>query len=119
VLEAPNRDAIVSDIVNKEVRSVGYKRVADWFEYLNEVVHLRCPTQDEVAQLAEVKASRDILVHNKGVVNSTYLDKVGAIARYADGETIEIPEHYHRTSWQLIRQIVADMSAAAIAKAGR
>ena len=63
------------------------------------------------------KASRDVLVHNRGVASKTYEFKVGNLARYKDGQRIEIPEHYHRETWELIRKVVTDISNAAIAKA--
>ena len=66
--------------------------------------------------LSEIKASRDILVHNKGVVNATYLAKAGKRARHKDGEPLEIPEQYHRASWETINKVVRDLAAAAIAK---
>jgi hypothetical protein len=42
--------------------------------------------------------------------------KAGKLARYRDGQRIEIPEHYHRDAWELIRKVVTDMSSAAVAK---
>jgi hypothetical protein len=56
------------------------------------------------------------LVHNGGVANKTYESKAGGLARYKGGERIEIPEHYHRETWELIRKVIADLSNAAIAK---
>ena len=36
---------------------------------------------------------------------------------FKDGERIDIPERYHRETWELIRKLVSDLSNAAIAKA--
>jgi hypothetical protein len=69
--------------------------------------------------MAEIKASRDILVHNNGVVNATYVGKAGRLARYQDGEKLEIPKQYHRESWEIIKKLVQDISAAAVTKARR
>jgi hypothetical protein len=65
---------------------------------------------DEITQL------RDVLVHNDGIANSTYVDKSTGCARFADGDRLEIPEHYHRESWELIKQVVAAVADAAIKK---
>jgi hypothetical protein len=43
--------------------------------------------------------------------------KTGTAARYQVGDRLEIPEHYHREVWELIRKVVADISTAVIAKA--
>lgn len=40
----------------------------------------------------EYKATRDVIVHNRGVVNSIYIKKAGAKARYKENETIYITD---------------------------
>jgi hypothetical protein len=117
VLEEPDKDAIILHAVNKEVNEVLYERPTGWFAYLAQKVDLRCPTEAEIDRIAEAKASRDALVHNRGVAGKTYASKAGRRARYQEGERIEIPEDYHRETWELIRKVIADMANAAIAKA--
>jgi hypothetical protein len=80
-------------------------------------VKLGCPTQDEIDRIGEAKASRDILAHNRGLANQIYLLKAGKFARFADGQKLDIPEHYHRETWELIRKVIADVFGAAAAKA--
>jgi hypothetical protein len=116
VLDSADKDAITLLVVNKEVNEIVYDRPAAWFKYLNDKAKLGCPTPDEIDKIAEAKASRDVLVHNRGVANKTYESKAGKLARYKDGQRIDIPEHYHRQTWELIRKVVADISNAAIAK---
>ena len=118
VLEAPDKDAIVAAVVQKKVHGLSYKRVDEWFAYLEEIAKLGCPTRDQIERLAEIKASRDVLVHNNGIANSIYVDKSKKRARFADGDTLELPEQYHRDSWQLIRQVVTHVTDAAINKLG-
>jgi hypothetical protein len=117
ILDAPDKETITLQVVNHELNEVMYERPADWFIYLDGKVKLGCPTPDEIARIAEAKASRDVLVHNRGVVNKTYESKTGNLARYKDGQRIDIPEHYHRETWELFRKVVTDLSNAAIAKA--
>ena len=95
---------------------MAYKRVGDWFTYLNDLVKLNCPQPDEIHRLAEIKALRDILVHNKGIANEIYIEKSMGEARFNVGDLLEIPEQYHRESWQLIKQVISDISDAAIKK---
>lgn len=57
------------------------------------------------------------MVHNRGVAGWQYVSKAGALARYKDRERIDIPEHYHRETWELIRKVTTDISNASIAKA--
>jgi hypothetical protein len=93
-----------------------YDRPTGWFKYLEDKAKLGCPTTGEIDRIAEAKASRDVLVHNRGVASKTYESRAGTSARYKKGQKIDIPEPYHRDTWELIRKIIRDISNAAIAK---
>jgi hypothetical protein len=116
VLDAPDKDAIALLVINKELNEVLYERPASWFAYLEEKVKLGCPTADEIDRIAEVKAARDVLIHNRGIAGKAYESKAGKLARFTDGQRIDIPERYHRETWELIRKVVTDVSNAAMAK---
>lgn len=116
VLDAPDKDAITLLVVNKELIEILYKRPADWFAYLEARAKLGCPIQNDIDRIAEAKASRDVLVHSRGVASQIYESKAGSLARYKVGQRIDIPEHYHRETWELIHKLVTDISNAAIAK---
>jgi hypothetical protein len=116
VWDAPDKDAITLLVVNRELNEILYERPAAWFAYLEDRAKLGCPTADEIDRIAEAKASRDVLVHNRGVAGKTYTSKAGTLARYKDGERIDVPEPYHRETWELLRKIIGDVSNAASAK---
>ncbi len=117
VLDAPDKDAITLHVVNRELNELTYKTPKDWFEYLKKRVKLNCPTNEEIERIGEIKASRDILVHNRGFANKIYLSKAGDIARFDDGQKLDVPEHYHREAWELIRKVISDVFSAAAEKA--
>jgi hypothetical protein len=117
VLNSPDKDALTLLVVNKEVNEIGYDRPAEWFRYLNDKANLGCPAPDDIERIAEAKASRDVLVHSRGVASKTYESKAGKLARYKNGQRIDIPEDYHRKTWELIRTVITDIANAAIAKA--
>ena len=116
VLDSPDKAAVIQSVVDKTVNEVAYGSVADWFAYLESRVHLGCPTKDEIARLAEIKASRDVLVHGQGIVNSTYIRKAGRQARFAAGQKLIVPEHYLNDAFLLIRKITGDLSQATVDK---
>ena len=119
VVDAANRGEIVTAVVEKEVLRVTYERVADWFKYLETIAQLGCPSPDQIEQLAEIKASRDVLVHNNGIANSIYVDKSMGRARFAEGDKLELPQQYHLDSWQLLKQVVTDVANAGLNKLGK
>jgi hypothetical protein len=116
VLRATDKAAIILGVVDRELNELKYERLADWFAYLERVANLHCSTPALIEQLAEIKASRDILVHNNGIANAIYIAKSGAQARYRDGQKLEIPEIYHRGCWELLNKVIREISAVALRK---
>jgi hypothetical protein len=117
LLEAADLDALIREVVRREVLSIAYKRPAEWFEYLHDRVDLGCPTADQIKDLAEIKASRDVLIHNRRIVNRAYLDKAGDRARFADCDRLDVPEPYLLASLTLVQGVIGDMATSAITKA--
>jgi hypothetical protein len=118
VLKARDRDEIIAGVLLKQLNELKYGSLRGWFDALNKAVKLGCPTEDEADALAELKATRDILEHNSGVANDTYVRKAGKRARYAAGDHVEIDDNYHLASWRLIKKVVADLTTASAAKFG-
>lgn len=116
VLEAADKDEIVTAVVQEEVLKLAYQRVADWFAYMEKIAKLGLPTQEQIERIVEIKASRDVLVHCNGVANSVYVEKSMTLARFAAGDILELPESYHQDSWQLLKDVVTDMANAGIKK---
>jgi hypothetical protein len=116
VLKAAGLDEIVSGVILKQLNELKYEQLREWFVAINEAVKLGCPTEDELDALAEIKAARDILEHNAGVVNETYRRKAGRRARYNVGDHVEIEDAYHLESWRLIKKVVQDLTSAALGR---
>jgi hypothetical protein len=116
VLEAPDKEAVTLYVINKELNEIAYERPKEWFAYLEARAKLACPTAAEIERIGESKATRDILAHNRGVANKVYESKAGKAARYKDGQRVEIPEQYHRETWELIRKVITDLSDAVAVK---
>ena len=115
-LDSPDKEAVTELVVKKEVNEVLYGRPAEWFAYLEARAKLGCPSADEIERFTEAKASRDVLVHHRGIADKAYEFKAGKLARQTDGNKLDIPEHYHRETWELVRKLVTDISDAVIAK---
>jgi hypothetical protein len=114
VLEAASRDEIISSVILKQLNELKYEHIREWFAAINKAVKLDCPAEDEIDALAEIKATRDVLEHNAGVVNEIYRRKAGKRARYEVGDHVELEDPYHLESWRLIKKVVRDVTAAAI-----
>ncbi len=69
VIDAPDREAILRAVIDRELNALKYERPTAWFRYINDRVKLGVPTDEQLERFAEAKATRDILAHNRGVVN--------------------------------------------------
>lgn len=116
-LDAGDLPTLVAQLIDHELAEVTYKSPRKVFEYFERRIGITPPPVADVDQLAEAKASRDVLVHNRGVTDAAYQTKAGALARYPVGQQIDIPKPYHRAVWELLGKLVSDISAAAVAKA--
>jgi hypothetical protein len=112
-LSAADRAALVLLIADRELNELKYDRPKAWFDYMNRIIRLGCPTDDEIDLIAEMKAARDLLIHNSGIVNKIYLDKAGTKARYAAGEKVVIDRHYFDDCWLLAMKVVDDVANTA------
>jgi hypothetical protein len=116
VLRSADKDEVLSGIILKQLNEIRYEQIRAWFVTLNKSLKLDCPSDKEIDTLAEIKAARDIIEHNSGIVNATYLRKAKAKARFAVGDLLELDDDYHFDSWSLCRKIVVDICAAGISK---
>ena len=117
IFSADDLDAVKRKLIIQVVGELRYQKVSDWFIFLDRMVTLGCPTPDEIGRIAEAKVSRDVLVHNRGIVNAIYEDKAGMWKRFSAGQQLEISEDYHLAIWELLRKVVKDVADAATAKA--
>jgi hypothetical protein len=105
--------AILDALIERTVRDMTYERPEKWFRYLDSRVSLACPDPSERARLYEMKAARDCLEHNRGVINRDCLDKAGTAARFAEGRLVRIDEPYLMDCFALLRDVIAAMAGAA------
>ncbi len=87
VLNAGSLDSLKLKLIDKRLNKKSYDSVSDWFKDGEKLMDLGRPTGDQITELAEMKASRDVLEHRRGIVDATYRYKSGSKARDSvDGE---------------------------------
>ncbi len=103
-------DAIESTILNK-----AYDAPAKWFNYLHKLLKAKVIVDSDVERFGEMKARRDVLEHAGGVVNQLYVGKSGANAKWKVGERVELRESDLSTAYSFLKQLITNVSKAAIA----
>ena len=109
VLQASDVDELVSEMIQKQVVSVSYGKPADQFKYLEQAIGV---TIDEPLrrQWVEIKATRDLIVHNSNVINKTYIDKSGDAARGEDGDEVIVDRSYFELSLASMKTLTGRIS---------
>lgn len=101
IFDSNTKEDLIWKLVDRELNEIKYKNVSEWFDYLNKIVDLPKINIDVLEKIAEAKATRDILVHNAGIINQTYLNKSGSAARFRINQKIDVSGDYTLTVWKL------------------
>ncbi|MCI2263385.1 hypothetical protein [Xanthomonas indica] len=111
VLECSSRDELIDKIIKKDLVSLFYASPALQMEYFQAVTGVKL--DDEILQKwIEIKATRDIVVHNSGVSNSTYVRKAGEQARAGEGEILPLDDAYFAEALSVMKSFVGRVSSA-------
>jgi len=113
ILEKRNWENLTRGLIENKLHGLQYKNVRDWFTVLDGILKSPPVSKQDIERLAELKASRDLVAHNQGRVNETYIRKAGALARAKIGELIPITRPYVYEAGDflsdLIKRIMAEV----------
>lgn len=86
-------EEVLDTIIDKRLIEVSRASPRDYLEYLGNIASI--DTSDPAfLDYIEIKAARDLIVHNSCVVNNIYLAKVGKKKRGKVGEKLDIDADY-------------------------
>jgi len=93
LLASATREDAVECAISEHLRSVFFAAPSVYIEYVSKVAGVKT---DGMAfdDYLEIKATRDLLVHNDRKVNGIYLEKAGEKARASLGDTIPVDSKY-------------------------
>lgn len=116
VLEHSSMESIVWTVAERHLRDLAYQGLDEWFAAVEKIAAIGYPDAATIERLKEAKASRDVVVHNRSIVNKLYIMKSGKAARFEPGDSLKISAAYLRETHSLIRNTLNDMAKAAITK---
>lgn len=96
ILDSDSMDEIINSLINQELVGVFYASPEKQFEYLQRVVGVEVDerTEELFNKWKEYKATRDLIVHNHGIINEVYLAKAGNYSRGGLGEQVSVSGVY-------------------------
>lgn len=108
IIDRRTRKALIDSIIEKEIITLFYAKPKVQFEYLEKVVDVELD-QVKKESWAEIKATRDLIVHNSGTINKLYLSKSGNIARGKEGDKIPMDKEYIEQSMATLKSLVGSV----------
>jgi len=95
IIDCDNYDEVMNVIISKHIDVLSYSKPKDQLDYIEKLLSIEIG-EDIWGKWVEIKATRDLIVHNKSVINEVYLDKVGELARGEYGKEIIVDEDYYK-----------------------
>jgi hypothetical protein len=111
VLDCNSKEELIDSIIQKELTSLFYAGPSQQFEYLHRVVGVEVDLPLKDAWI-EFKASRDLIVHNAGIINKVYLTKCGPLSRGKLGDSITIDEEYFTYAMAFMKSLIGQSTSS-------
>jgi hypothetical protein len=90
ILELQQKGELVEFMARREINELSYKSMADQSSYYKNKFSINLADSGvELVTLIEIREKRNLLVHNNGIVNDKYIEKVNCTT-YKLGERVEI-----------------------------
>jgi len=94
-LEHESRDDLLERYVAVMCEALMFGKPAEYLDKAAKILSIEIDV-DLIKDYIEIKASRDIIVHNLGEINRLYVDKAGEKARGAVGDELVINRAYFK-----------------------
>ncbi|MFH1636232.1 MAG: hypothetical protein ABIG63_19765, partial [Chloroflexota bacterium] len=93
LLQSDNLENVLTEVIRRRISAVSYASPKAYLEYLNNVAGIK--TSDPAfLNYLEIKAARDVIVHNAGIINDVYIQKAGDKSRGNIGDRLVIDSDY-------------------------
>ncbi len=111
VLEAQSLEEIKISLVNIIINELAYKSPKDFAEEFSKYIGIKLIEKPAFHKYIELKATRDIYIHNQGVANEIYLSKADTLARVKSGTFLPVDIQYFLQSYECCLQITEILEA--------
>ena len=93
ILDASSREGAIDQMIERHLAAVMYGRPEAYLRYISDLCGI--DISDSVFQdYIEIKATRDLVVHNDSEINHVYLAKAGSKARGNLGDPVGVDSNY-------------------------
>jgi hypothetical protein len=116
--EATDLDALYDDVIELRLQTIFHAEPKEYCTYFNAVSELGIALE-EFGDFFEIKATRDLIVHNSLVVNELYLKKAGDKKRGELGEKLQVRREYFDSALSAMKTLSSSIERNTRAKHGK
>jgi hypothetical protein len=111
LLEAKSLEEVHLRATDALLNDLSYKSPTDFAAAMQELLSINLVECPAFHKYVELKATRDIHIHNRGVVNETYLKKAGSHSRARSGAALPVDIQYFLESYEACLQVTEWLEA--------
>jgi hypothetical protein len=108
ILSAPTLEAARLAATDAYLHEMAYKGPRDFGDAASDILGVRIAEIPAFSRYLEVKATRDIWIHNLGWANEIYLFKAGSHARVKAGQPLPVDTRYFLHSYETCLQLLEE-----------
>lgn len=105
ILSSDSIDQIKLTIVDSILNDIAYKSPKDYASEFDKYTGVNLLENPVFHKYIELKATRDIHIHNRGIANEVYLNKAGVVARVQNGQYLPVDIPYFLNSYEQCLQL--------------
>lgn len=105
VMSSESHADIISYLIKEKLVAISYAKPIEYLKFLEQALSVKLEDNECFTDYVEMKATRDLIVHNSGIINDVYLSKVGTKARDVIGSRIKVNREYFDISIGTMKRI--------------
>lgn len=105
ILSSSSIEEIKTLLVDNILNEITYKSPKDYAAEFEKFTGVKLLESPAFHKYIELKATRDIHIHNRGIVNDIYASKAGILARVKNGEYLPVDIPYFLMSYEQCIQL--------------
>ena len=116
LLDLGSFDALVDFIASRELNELSYKSIKEQADYYRDRFGIALEDSGvPVSDLIELRSTRNLLVHNNGVVNHIYIELVPSTA-YNAGDEVRVDANYFNQAAKSVEAVAAFITTKLVEK---
>lgn len=103
-----NKEEMIEHIIDQRIDNIFYTSPKKQLEYLSSALGINLSEESWYTWI-EYKARRDIIVHNNGVINNIYMEKVNGYGKFLLGEQISFSKEEFSEIISKLKSIIGEV----------